>query len=94
MDLDKLSRDDIQLLNRVAVRIRKPFVDLIASVSQGLEDNIDWQVGSVASRDPYMSRLFIRCCHLALVAELLPLYRRGAPSGRTLSGLTGPPWGI
>jgi hypothetical protein len=70
LDLDNLAKEDNVLLNKVAAKIRQPYIDLIATISKGLEDNIHWQVGSIACRDPFMGRLYIRLCYITLLEEI------------------------
>ncbi|MBF0358612.1 MAG: hypothetical protein HQL70_08375 [Magnetococcales bacterium] len=70
INLDDLCKADLSLLNQVADEIRESYIDLIATASKGLENNIYWQVSSVASRDPYMGRLYMRCCLLVLIKKI------------------------
>jgi len=58
------------LFNQIAVDIRKPFTDLIESISRQHAKSIDWWVSSPASRNTIASPLFHYCCCLALLQEL------------------------
>lgn len=71
LNLDKLSPEENQLLNSIAVDVRAKFQGLIDTLARGKEDNIHWVVSNIASRNKYHSPLFIRCCQLSLVKKLL-----------------------
>jgi hypothetical protein len=59
------------LFNRIAVDIRKPFIDLVESISRQNKDSLDWWVSSPASRNTFASPLFHFCCCIALLQELI-----------------------
>lgn len=71
LDLDALSPAENTRLNDMAVEIREEFNTLVESVGRAHEASIDWMVSSIASRNKYLSPLFLRCCRLALVESLL-----------------------
>lgn len=71
LDLDKLSPEENQLLNSIAVDVRAKFHSLIDTLARGKENNIHWVVSNIASRNKYYSPLFIRCCQLSLVKKLV-----------------------
>lgn len=71
INLDKLSSVENRILNMVAVEIRADFNALVETVGLEHENNIDWIVSSIASRNKYLSPLFLRCCYLALVKRIL-----------------------
>lgn len=71
LNLDKLSPKENRILNEVAVEIRHDFNSLVESVGREHENNIDWIVSSIASRNKYLSPLFLRCCHLALIKRII-----------------------
>lgn len=71
LNLDKLSPKENLLLNEVAVEIRNDFNCFVEAVGLEHENNIDWIVSSIASRNKYMSPLFLRCCYLALIKRIL-----------------------
>jgi hypothetical protein len=71
INLDKLSIEENQLLNSIAVNVRGKFHILIDKLAQGKEDNIHWVVSNVASRNKYHSPLFLRCCQIILVKKLI-----------------------
>jgi len=71
LNLDKLSPEENQTLNEVATEIRHDFNRLVESVGLKHEDNIDWIVGSISSRNKYVSPLFLRCCYLGLIEKVI-----------------------
>lgn len=71
LDFTKLNHEQIIMFNQAAEEIRVPFNDLTEQMSAGHADNLDWIASSLASRSMYVSPLFLNCCRLALVKELL-----------------------
>ncbi len=71
LDLDRLSLEDNGLLDELAVEIRLEFNELVEKVGLAHERDVDWMVSSIASRNKYLSPLFLRCCRLALVQRVL-----------------------
>ena len=71
LNLDRLSLEDNGLLDELAVEIRTEFNALVEKAGLEHEGNIDWMVASIASRNKYLSPLFLRCCRLALVQRVL-----------------------
>jgi hypothetical protein len=71
LNLDKLTHEENKILNEVANEIRLEFNALVEFVGHKHEKNIDWIVSSIASRNKYLSPLFIRCCNLALIKRLI-----------------------
>jgi len=69
--MDKLSPKENRTLNEVAAEIRHDFNSLVESVGREHENNIDWIVSSIASRNKYLSPLFLRCCYLALIKRII-----------------------
>ena len=61
----------IRLFNQIAVDIRKPFTDIIDSISRQNKKSLDWWVSSPASRNTLASPLFHYCCCIALLQELI-----------------------
>ena len=59
------------MFNQIAIDIRKPFTDLIESISKQHAKNIDWWVSSPASRNTLVSPLFHYCCCIALLQKLI-----------------------
>jgi hypothetical protein len=66
-----LSPEHARMLNDLAVELRPRIVALIDQMSFEQEDNIDWWVTPLASRNPFASRFFLSCCRLALLDRLL-----------------------
>ncbi len=71
INLNALSSDLKRLLNQVALENQALFVQLIMKMGQGLEDNIDWWVSGVASRNTLSSSLFLNCCYFAFIKQLI-----------------------
>ena len=71
VNLDRLSQDQNKEFNTIAEDIRADYNSLIVSLSEDHLDNIHWIVGSIASRNKYYSPLFIRCCQIAFVKQVL-----------------------
>lgn len=71
IDLDDLSFEHNQELNKIAVEIREDYNNLVESVSAEHIGNLNWIVGSIASRNKYYSPLFIRCCRVAFIQKLI-----------------------
>ena len=66
IDLDKLTVDQSRLLNRLAEEIRDEFNAMIGDCYETNSDRLGWLLGCIASRSPYMSPLFMRCCRIAI----------------------------
>lgn len=71
LDLAHLSDDDNILLNRVAEDIREPYNALIAQLSEGRTEDIDWIVSSIASRSIFLSPLVWHCYYLGFIRKKL-----------------------
>lgn len=71
INLDQLSQEQNREFNIIAEDIRADYNNIIVSLSEDHLDNIHWIVGSIASRNKYYSPLFIRCCQIAFVKQLL-----------------------
>jgi len=71
VNLDRLSQEQNKEFNIIAQDIRADYNSLIVSLSEDHLDNIHWIVSSIASRNKYYSPLFIRCCQITFVKQLL-----------------------
>ena len=71
LDLAHLSEADNILLNQVAEEIRKPYNELVTRLSEAHRSNIDWIVGSIASRSIFLSPLVWHCYHLGFLRRRL-----------------------
>ena len=69
IDLDNLTLEQSRVLNRLAVEIRDEFNVLIGKGYEANAGRLGWLLGCIASRNSYMSPLFIRCCRIAMVLE-------------------------
>ena len=67
----KIDPEHSVLFNQIAVDIRKPFTDIIESISRQNKDSLDWWVSSPASRNTLASPLFHYYCCLALLQKLI-----------------------
>jgi len=67
----KINPEHLVLFNQIAVDIRKPFTDVIDSISRQNKESLDWWVSSPASRNTFVSPLFHYCCCIALLQELI-----------------------
>ncbi len=68
---EKINPEHSVLFNQIAVDIRKPFTDVIESISRQNAKSLDWWVSSPASRNTLVSPLFHYCCCIALLQELI-----------------------
>ncbi len=66
-----LSDSHIELLNKIADEIKLQFFEMINRIGKGNENNIDWWVSEIASRNTYSNSLFDDCCLLSLVKKVL-----------------------
>jgi surface carbohydrate biosynthesis protein (TIGR04326 family) len=71
LDLKTLSPEHNRLLNRIASNLRVPFNNFIEELSNGNEDNIDWWVSNIASRNTLSCSLYTNLSYLAFVDHLL-----------------------
>ena len=74
LDLSKnghLSLTHLKLLNTIADEIKSSYMEMINQVGRGNEQNIDWWVSEIASRNTYTSRLYNDCCLLIFIKEVL-----------------------
>ncbi len=71
LDLSRLTGEQAVRFNRISIEIRQEFNDVVETASAEHFHNIDWIVGSVASRDKSISPLFRRLSSLAFVESEL-----------------------
>lgn len=71
IDLTKLKLEESKLLNDASREIRYAFNELITNISLQHRDNIYWHLTSVASRNTYLSNMFLWCCQLAMIRNIL-----------------------
>jgi len=71
LDLDQLNPKENKLLNNIAKITRHSFNKLVENLSEDHYNNINWIVSSIASRNKYTSPLFLRCCQLVLIDNIL-----------------------
>ncbi len=71
IDLKNLNIEHTKLLNEIADSISYSFNAFITKLAIGNENNIDWWVLSLSSRNIFSSTLFINCCYIALIKRLI-----------------------
>lgn len=76
MELDltengSLSASHLKLLNNIAVKIKLSYIEMINRLGRKNNNNIDWWVSEIGSRNTYTSRLFWDCCLLIFAKEVL-----------------------
>lgn len=71
LDLTAWDPEMSRRVNRIAAELRRPYVDLITSIGNRYEQDIDWWVSSIASRNTLASNIFFYCCYLYLIHELI-----------------------
>jgi hypothetical protein len=76
LDLTRTGRLEeglIVQLNEIAELLRADVVQCIEGVGEGHEDDIDWWVSELASRNTFTSPFFTWCCQALLVDQLLEI---------------------
>jgi hypothetical protein len=71
LDFTKLERCDGSLVDNIAEKIRKRYVDYLIKIGRSNEKNIDWWVLEFVSRNTYMSSLFRNVCYLIMLKKRL-----------------------
>ena len=66
-----LTPEQAKRLNEVADRTRVHYNDMISRMAIGKEDDLDWWVSGIAGRNTYVCSLFVECCHVVLIRDLL-----------------------
>lgn len=66
-----LVAEDARKLNKIAERLRHPFVKLVSNISLPKKNNIDWWVTPLATRNTFSSPFFLDCCRVQLLNDLL-----------------------
>lgn len=69
LDLNKLSINDVKLLNNISDQIKDDFHRLIEQLYNSVENNIFWNVNILLSRNNFQSNLFLNLCYLELVKQ-------------------------
>ena len=71
LDLNSLSKEQLELLNKVSVNIMDDYNLLIEEIYAKSNKKIGWLVNSLLSRNPYMSDLFINMLNVVFVKEVV-----------------------
>lgn len=66
-----LDAEHSRLLNHIASQLRIPFNELIEELSRGHEDDMDWWVSNLSSRNTLSSPLYENLCYLGLIDYLI-----------------------
>lgn len=67
----RLTVDQARRLEALADDVRGYYNAMVSELAQGREDDIDWWVSGIAGRNTYVSSLFLECCHVLLIRDLL-----------------------
>src|SRR4030043_1181096 len=71
LDLTKLEQHNSKLVDNIAEKIRREYVNYLVEIGKDNEKNIDWWVLNFVSRNTLISRLFQNICFLTLLDERL-----------------------
>jgi len=71
LNFTKLDPDNIRLVNDIAEKIRREYVDYLIKIGKDNEKNIDWWVLNFVSRNTLISNLFRDICFLITLKKRL-----------------------
>jgi hypothetical protein len=71
IDLRNLNIKHSKLFNSIVSDIRYTFNGIVAELARGNENNMNWWVLNLSSRNVFSSILFINCCYIALIKRLI-----------------------
>tara|TARA_B110000003_G_scaffold262752_1_gene285730 strand:- start:9070 stop:10770 length:1701 start_codon:yes stop_codon:yes gene_type:complete len=71
LDLNSLSNNQLELLNKLSIKIKDDYNLLIEEIYSKSNKKIGWVVNSLLSRNPYLSDLFINILYLLFIKEIL-----------------------
>lgn len=71
LDLTKLEQYNSRLVDNIAGKIRREYVNYLAKTGKGNEKNVDWWVLDFVSRNTYISPLFRNICYLIMLKKRL-----------------------
>ena len=69
LNLNKLSVNDVKLLNNISEEIKDDFHSLIEQLYCSVENNVFWNVNILFSRNNFQSNLFLNLCYLELIKQ-------------------------
>lgn len=71
LDLNSLSNNQLELLNKLSIKIKDDYNLLIEEIYSKSNKKIGWVVNSLLSRNPYLSDLFINILYVLFIKEML-----------------------
>ena len=71
LDLTKLEQHNSRLVDNIAEKIRREYVNYLIKIGKDNETNIDWWVLNFVSRNTLMSQLFRDICFLTMLKKRL-----------------------
>jgi len=71
LDFTKLDQYNIRLVNNIAEKIRRGYVNYLVKIGKKHEKNIDWWMLNFVSRNTLLSPLFCNICYLKMLEERL-----------------------
>jgi hypothetical protein len=71
LDLNKLSTQQVKLLNEISVSIRQEFNELTEQILNSTDKNVPWLLHQITSRHTYQSGLYLNICYLGLAKKLM-----------------------
>ncbi|MDC0065520.1 hypothetical protein OAK15_03570 [Verrucomicrobia bacterium] len=69
LNFDAMSPAQSRRYDEIVEELVEEFNALIGTMHEGNENNLAWLLSSIASRNPYQSELFERCCRLVYARE-------------------------
>src|SRR4030042_4920096 len=71
LDFTKLDPDNSRLVDNIAEKIRREYVNYLIKIGKDNEKNIDWWVLNFVSRNTLISKLFRDICFLTMLKKKL-----------------------
>ena len=71
VDLSNLNLDQIKLLNTISIKLIDEFNLLSEKIFEATNGSMVWLFSSVLSRHNYQSKLFLHCCYLVLIQDIV-----------------------
>lgn len=70
LDLTNLTKEQIILFNQISLDTKHQFNELTKQIIETSDGSIEWWVDTTVSRNPYISQLFVKCCHVQLCLKI------------------------
>jgi hypothetical protein len=71
LDLSNLQPDESKLLDELAIQVKERYNEIVSIITDRLENQLDWLLSPLLSRNPYLSNFFHHMCLLSLANKLL-----------------------